>query len=561
MSTGGRVFPSITGGGLTRAGEAIFQAALARSSRDLQERQLGIAEQANAMNQFTALAGFLPPGSRLGDLGTAGMNLFARAFSVPGDGLEDLELNPETLETVLDSRGRGILEANPELLLPSIRSRLGLEPDQDVAETRGLQARMQFEALSSITSDPALKSEFVSRALGREPITLIIPGRDGAPDRTTTFASPTAATIYAQFLLAQDRERFELSIRPDETSTGLITEIQKAVNEAGVNVSSTAIQGRVIPTYNRAVQAGDLSLITTYLDSASEGEALAMQYLLGSIKAGEETFLDQLRQQAPALANFIEIGNAVREVLGPEQAAEVLPGITEALGGVAGTLSDPLFGGLRFEFEGTTDPDAARGSMLPGLGNVPRETLITVAKNLFQDGTQTREELIAGLGADVVNAALGAETSNGTAPAAAPSAIPVPTGGYDPNAVPASVKRQATQLNMLLERGRSSGGMLGRGVQTTIERLQREVRTAINLPDANLAVDVVTLQETKGGIPAGGINPDNVPPGAREDVTKLNELVRRRARVTDARSITALDVQITRQRQRVSTIIAGIGGK
>lgn len=561
MSGGGRVFPSITGGGLTRAGEAIFSAALARSQRETQERQLSIAERAGALNQFTTLAGFLPPGAKLGSLGTAGMDLFQRAFGLPSEGLEDLDLNPETLETVIDAGGRRIFEENPDLLLPSIRSRFGLEPNQDVDALRGLDARLRFDALTQITNDPALKSEFVSRTLGRDPITITIPGREGRPARSVSFDSTQAANIYAQFLLAQDREAFELSIKTDETSNGLVEEIQTAVQQGGTgfSVSSTALTGRVIPTYNQAVQAGDLSVIENFLDTASPGEALAMQYLIGSIKAGETTFLEQLREQAPQLANFVEISNAIREGIGPEAAAEIMPGITEALGGMAGTLRNPLFGGLEFTFEGNVAPGGAQASALPGFGNVPRDILVQTAQELFNEGTKTREELTAVLGADVVNAALGAAAApaGGPAPAAAAPAASVPQGGYDPAAVPEGVRRQATQLNLLLTR--QSGGMMGRGSSQTIERLQREIRTAINLPDAEIAVQAVTLREAEGEIPAGGIDPKDVPPSVQGEVEKLNGLVRRRARVTDTRSVTMLETQITRQRQVVQNAIAGIG--
>lgn len=566
MSSGGRVFPSITGGGLTRAGEAIFEAALARSQRDLQERQLSVQERAGALNQFVTLANFLPVGARLGSLGTAGMDLFTRAFGMPADGLEDLDLNPETLETAINAAGTRLLDADPNLLLPSVRARLGLEPDADVAATRGLEARLQFEALTSITNDPALKSEFVSRALGREPVTLTIPGRDGRPARTISFDSTTAANIYAQFLLAQDRESFELSIREGDDSAGLVEEIQEAVRQGGTgfNVSSTAILGRVIPTYNQAVQAGDLSILESFLDTASEGESLAMQYLVGSIKAGETTFLEQLREQAPQLANFVEISNAIREGIGPEAAAEIMPGITEALGGMAGTLRNPLFGGLEFTFGGDVGGTAAtQAGTLPGFGNVPREILIQTAQELFNEGTKTREELTAVLGADVVNAALGTEAGQAatTPPAetrAAP-AVQVPAGGFDPEAVPQSVRRQAIQLNTLL-RNRDRG-ITGRGATASIERLTRQIREAVNLPDAEFALETVQLREARGNLPVGGIDPGDVPPEVRGEVEKLNGLITRRARTQDTRAQTTLDTQITRQRRIIATAIAGIGGK
>jgi hypothetical protein len=228
---------------------------------------------------------------------------------------------------------------------------------------------------------------------------------------------------------------------------------------------------------------------------------------------------------------------------------------------MAGTLRNPLFGGLEFTFGGDVGgAGATQGGTLPGFGNVPREILIQTAQELFNEGTKTREELSAVLGADVVNAALGSAaaptTETGAAPAAAPAA-PVPQGGYDPAAVPSNVRRQATQLNLLLTR--QTSGMLGRGTTQTIERLQREIRTAINLPDAQIAIQAITLREAEGDIPAGGINPKDVPESVRGEVEKFNGLVRRRARVTDARSVTSLESQITRQRQVIQTAIAGVG--
>lgn len=170
------------------------------------------------------------------------------------------------------------------------------------------------------------------------------------------------------------------------------------------------------------------------------------------------------------------------------------------------------------------------------------------------------------LGADVVNAALGAApapeateppaSTRRPATSAAPAA-PVPQGGYDPQSVPQNVRRQATQLNILL-RNRERG-MTGRGATASIERLSRNIREAINLPDAQLGVDVVTLTEARGDLPVGGIDPADVPPEVRGEVEKLNTLVKQRDRTQDVRARTSLDTQITRQRRIISTAIAGIG--
>jgi hypothetical protein len=169
------------------------------------------------------------------------MRRFAEAFDVEVEGMEALELNPETMDTVIQTRGAQLLKDSPELLMPSIRARAGLEPDKDVAAARNLQATMQFEALTDITNDPELRSEFVSRALGREPITLTIPGFGGQPDQSVSFDSPTAANIYAQFLLARERFSLELDLQNTQAAEGLFEEIQSAVPTAGFSVSSNAL--------------------------------------------------------------------------------------------------------------------------------------------------------------------------------------------------------------------------------------------------------------------------------------------------------------------------------
>ncbi|MGD9631373.1 MAG: hypothetical protein AB7V18_19210 [Pyrinomonadaceae bacterium] len=539
---------------------------MAKRQLELRGREVDIADRASKINQFAALAGFLPPGTTLGSLGPAGMTLFGDAFGVPVEGLEDLEVNPETLQTVLNSGGMKILRENPDLLLPSIRAELGLEPDQDIADLRGLQARMTAEALTQITNDPVMKNEFVARTLGREPVTLTIPGRDGAPDRRVSFDGSVAANVYAQFLLAQDRERFDLSIREGDESSGLVEEIQKAVLQGGQghSVSSSAITGRLIPTYNRAVAAGDLSIVQNYLATASPGEALGMQYLLGSIRAGEETFLQQLRENAPQLANFLEIGNAVREVLGPEQAAEVLPGITEALGGVAGLLRDPLIGGLEFEFGGTTlgAPTGAGTQVLTGgFENVPQDVLIEAAKNLFQSGEQTRQELEEILGPDVVQLALGTQgvTDAGTPPERTEPREEIPQGGYDPSVLPRELQGKGRQLNTLLRRqavDRQRGlATSARGVDQAVTRLQNEIRAGLTEPDVQFALDAVTLASDEGEIPAGGIKPSSVPSYAQPEVRVLNSLIRRRKGAT-GRVARDLDGRIANQRTKIQQLIA-----
>ena len=87
MSTGGRVFPSVTGGGLTRAATAIFDAQQAKRARALQERQISISEQSLALQQFGQLQSFLDPNTTIGDLLPSQLALFQRAHGVSTEGI------------------------------------------------------------------------------------------------------------------------------------------------------------------------------------------------------------------------------------------------------------------------------------------------------------------------------------------------------------------------------------------------------------------------------------------------------------------------------------------
>jgi hypothetical protein len=232
---------------------------------------------------------------------------------------------------------------------------------------------------------------------------------------------------------------------------------------------------------------------------------------------------------------------------------------------LAGTLKDPIFGGLRFEFSGAAP--VQQSSTLPGFGSVPRDLLITAAKNLFNNGDQTREELVAQLGEEVVVAALGAapastqttsaSRSTSTEPEPEPEPEPIPVGGFNPDSVPVAVQSKARQLNILLtrqERANASGTTL-RGVDQAIARLTREIRSGISLPDAKLALETVTLTEAEGGVPAGGIKLTSVPAFVRADVQRLNTLVKRRQGTT-GRVARDLDGQIQVLRSRIQTAIS-----
>ncbi|KKN88074.1 hypothetical protein LCGC14_0251460 [marine sediment metagenome] len=474
MGTGGRNIPSASGGGITRAAELIFQALEAKRGRALQTRRLDIDEQIAAVNQFTTLAKFLPPGSRLADIGESGGRLFEDAFGIAAGDLGDLELNPQTLATIIDARGRELVETEEgqSLLLPSIRAQLGIEESESVEGLRNLNAQMQTQALEDILKSPDMMREFTTRALGREPVSLRIPGVPGE----ISFDSPIAANIYAQFLLARERFSFELDLKDEEGMSGLIEEIQKAVTAAGQSVSTPALQGRIFRIYNQAVESGDSAGIAAFLNDpgVSQGEKLAMEFMIGSIGVGENVVMNQL---PPAMRNFLVLGQVVRDILGPEAAEKVLPSITEALDPTQfGVFRDPFFGSIEFTIPGVEGGTQAlpNAPVEPAFSaaNVPRDIRLRAAAEVLASGSMSRADLIATVGEDVV-----VEVEATTVPEEpAIGVIKIPEEGIDPETLPNSLKADAMRLNRLLQTLETTNGEIARrNLQTVIDSTRARI--------------------------------------------------------------------------------------
>lgn len=484
MGTGGRTIPSGAGGGIARAGEAIARAIELKRSRALISRRLDIDEQVAAVTQYTTLSDLLPIGTTLGDLGPSGMELFEKAFGVPGEGLESLEMNEQTTETLLNSLSVDFLESDEgkNLILPSIRSRLRLEPNAAVDELRTQEAELRSGALTNILNDPGLMGDFQANLAGQDPVRLRIPGVPGE----ISFDSPTAANIYAQFLLARERFSFELNLDDAEALSGLIDEIQKAVSESGQSISSPAIQGRIFPLYQRAVQSGETAEVVAFLNSetVSQGEKLALEFMLGSIGKGENVVLNNL---PPQMRNFLVIGQTIRDILGPEAAAEILPSITEALDPQQfGIFRNRFFRGLDFEIPGPVSPDQpidALGGLRtggpvegqPSAINVPRPIRLTTANQILVDQSMSREDLVATVGEDVV-----AEAEEALLVQSTPTDGALPPGGINPETVPRALQADAARLNRLLVTLEGTSGAIARkNLQNVIDRLRVSIEKGI----------------------------------------------------------------------------------
>lgn len=541
---GGRTIPSPLGGGLERAAAAIREGLerrdileLRRDELGLRERQVDLAERAGAINSIKALAPFLPPGTTLADLGKGGMQLFQRAFDLPPDMIPgDLELNPETLQQFLDMAGRDFLQTpeGQDLLIPSLRARLGLEPSEDVAELRDLEANMRMGALENILNDPEMTREFTQRALGRDPVRIQFPGDEEAIE----FDSPTAANIYAQFRLARERFSFQISMANKEQAAdqaqGFVEEIKNSVAEAGHEITTGVIQSKIIPIYNQAAEAGSFEPIQRFLDSdATEGEKLAMRMMYSSISVGEQAFIESL---PPQIRNFVLIGRELEEFGGKEMTGDLMPSITRILGeqGIdVAQLVDPFFGSPEIRVS-RGSPDAGGGSLTESLrqevNQVPRDVRIQATLQTLIERDMSREELVAVVGEDIVEAAeaeLQAPPEGGrhlhepgpraeTRPPAGteeeeesrPSALhreesKVPEGGLNPSDFHTSLRGDVRRLNNLLNLAEQRSGQSRQNVLRAANSLKVTVETRQRLIGRRKAGEAME-EIIRGRRPGGG---------------------------------------------------------
>lgn len=478
----GRTIPSVLGGGLAGGTRAILDAVLERERRESQEalegRRLDIAERADALNRFTTLAGFFPAGTTLGELGESGAQMFSDAFDMDASGLQDLELTPETLQTALDARWRSLLdtgELDESLIMPSLRAILGLEPSETVAEARDLEAEMRINAYGQISRDPVMAREFVSRELGRTPITLTIPGIGDDPATQISFNSERAAQIYADFLLNRERFGFQLELESIGEESPVVKSIRDAVAEAGHSVGLPAIM-RVLEVYNRAIETQDLSVIQRHMISnVAPGEKLALQFLLGSIGIGEEAFLAQMPEN---FANYLRLQNIVGAETDPSDTIELLKSMTRIMDpSFVPTLKDPFWGGLQFDMgeqqEGAPPPTGQQGMI-----GVPDEAI----RQAHEMG-DSREDLANMVGQERVDEVLGpAATPAGAVldPSIIEGAL-IPEGGMNPDAVPIPFRADVQQLNNLIRRlERTEGELARRNLEGAITRLRERIRAGVS---------------------------------------------------------------------------------
>ena len=525
-----QIIPSAAGGGITRAAEFIFEAIQRKRDRALQERQVSNSERITSLNAFTTLLPFLEEGTRLRDIDPTGQRLFSQAFDVDPEAFGDLELNRETFAGIVDDLSRQQFEAatpQERETLATVRAAQGLEPISDISEFQRLSAVTSMEGLRTIRQDPQRLNDFIARQEGLDPITIRFP--DG---ETQTFDRVEAAQIFAAARGDAATAGVQLQSLELERRDRLVEMVQDQVRKREFEIGEPAVL-RIFDIFDQ----GDAAINAFIADSrTTEGEKLAMNSLRGSISFGEEREFEGF---PPELRRLMTVSKLVEQIQSadPEQVQDLVEQLPAAL---FGTFEEGFlgFGTPRFQ---VVPPEEVPTIGEVALGTVEEMTVEQVTEgitNLLNDPSILRKDIVARFGESVV-AAIEKER------------VPTPAVSTPEELQQQAVVDLRNQKDTLTARLATAANPRVRTIlEDQISRIDREILFESTV----LPIEIKETQD--GRIPAGGINPANVPGSQRAAVGRLNTLIRRKATVTSPRAQKTLNVTIDRLKREIRTAIA-----
>jgi len=463
---------------------------------------------------------FLATGTTLGDTDPATQALFGQAFEVDPLEFLDLDLNKETVDTFVDKITlEGFQDLTPEELASNevIRANQGLTPIQEVADVTRDEAAMRIEAFRRIQNDPARLDDFVARVEGLDPITVVFPGT--RPDMT--FERVEAATLFVSMLRDQNAEDARFGNLEDARRSEIIDQIRDAVRQREFEVGAPAVS-RVLDIYDSAIEAQDGSIIDAFLASgATEGEKLAMDVVRGSMAFGDEFLFEGFPPEMRKLMQVAAVVESIQKA-DPKAVADLVDQLAPIIFG--SFKRGPFnFGRPEFQLAPTGAVDIGGGG---GGGTIdPRAASLEV--QILGVIDVLGQELPEGQTADERRTILVGQVSEASVVAAEgrraeAEADIVPTVTPDRSAVQQQIvdsqQRQITSLERLLS-------------NATEEQVKRNIGRRIKRLEAEMAIDSTVLPIENIGtdeIPAGGIDPANMPASLRARVLQLNSLIRRR---------------------------------
>ncbi len=514
----GRVFPSVTGGGLSRAAGAIFEAQLAKRELAQRDRQLDVQESQNALAQITALIPLLERDTLVGELDAATQAQFGMALGVDPAEFQEVVLNRQTLASMIEAvtinRVEGLTDEE-KVKDEVFRAQLGLEPLQEVADLERGVADIQLEGLVALRTDPARRLDFQQRFQGLDPTTVTFPNGD-----TMDFDTGAEAQLYVTLLGQESASDYQFAKLDADTKAAAVANIRDQMKERQFLIGDPAIV-RLFQIYDQAVAlereaaeagqpggAGQALLDAFQASGADEGEKIALNLISGAIPFGEQHLLGDLAlplQRGAALAELL----VKIESADPDQLSGLLDQLPEAAFGSiekVGPFSFFGFGTSVFTLPpgtpGTGTREQVGTGQPPPIPQLSREQEVrAVRENL---NTMTRDQLVAESSEEIVVAAeaLGplepGETPEPTpdepdVPGAPGEPEPEPQPGVDAadrDRVITSEERRLDRLLQLRE-NMAGGGTSTQFVDATIAELRTEIsiqQAAVSFGDDGMIV-------------------------------------------------------------------------
>ena len=364
----GRVFPSATGGGLSRGTGAFLQTLITKREMELRERQLSqvdrqlsqrdrqlkFNEEVQALESLLKMAPHLPRGVPLSEI--PGLQDLAQE-ALPGVDFSDpmigqITLNERTFDTVLKDLAEGRLDeiaGTPEgnALIDRFTNQLttgrGISTEViEAGETGALMdAELYANSFEALKEDPEAWSSVMKVRLGlQQPVTFTDPmtGKDwnfetaqGAALTEDLMKHWSMLDLQWQSLGAKDQL---------DWAKELMTQMEQFDEAVG---RPTAIQ--IIRSWNtqtQGEQSGKVGegegpwydLYTSYVDTGDVGAIKAMQVFVGSLNFGEQT-LEELIESNPVgfqAAVFGHVSGQVADAIGKEKPDQVLSLTRDILG-------------------------------------------------------------------------------------------------------------------------------------------------------------------------------------------------------------------------------------
>lgn len=458
------VLPSATGGGLERGvqnflavrqqrRDNIFrkdQQALDQRRVEVSERQLDVQEQGLAFERLLKIAPLVPPGTTLaesGFLGPTARQAFGDLNDTEFGALQGMELNPETVQTLIGDRTEHFLREldpnNPDhknILDRITLATSGLDGSTSQLRVEEQIAGMTFNALEGLQEDPTLQGNIARSVLGQE-ATVRIPGViDPATNEEIEFESLGVAELYSRLAINRANNNTEKLKLDKESVQDIVGGLMEQAAKADIGLGR-AFATNIVNSYNVSVgpdaarNSEGLTPLEQLYAGASPDERRSIELFTGAIRLGDNAYEQLLRQSPEGRRQLLlgGLGQFLTEDLNVPS-DQMINALTDFLDSDIGRNIGIQIDGrglLRSKFNFEPGPPGitgnsqrtpldisttVSGSNQPGADSsgipAPANVDVVAAANLMRNGSMSEVDLRAEVGDAVVDAAIQLNTEN-----------------------------------------------------------------------------------------------------------------------------------------------------